>query len=70
MAFKSFDFGCTWGIKRGYQTYCTRHVSGMIFIRYAKYRKIGKPHYLSCFGAIEPKDKNRLRPHMPEGGEP
>ena len=33
--------------KRRYQIECTRHVSRITFIRYAKYRNIGKPKNLN-----------------------
>jgi hypothetical protein len=43
--------------------YCARHISGIIFIRYAQNPKIGKPNNLKksvCMGAIKPKRINRI----------
>jgi hypothetical protein len=41
--FRASDCCLTLIKKRRYQSYCARHVSGIIFIRYAQSRKAGKP---------------------------
>ena len=54
---------------------CTRHVSGITFIRYAQGRNIGKPNNSEVFErntAKGPKQDSlsHLRSLMTEGGEP
>ena len=53
------------------------HVSGITFIRYAKYRKIGKPNNFKVLRSNKTKSpkkqdilQNQLKLPMPEGGEP
>ena len=53
--------------------WCTQHVSGITFIRYAPNRKIGKPNNLN-FGSNKIKgprqdSQYQVRSHMPEGRE-
>ena len=48
-------------IKRRYQIQWARRVSGINLIRYAQYRKIGKPNNLFLIlGGSKPKDLNRI----------
>jgi hypothetical protein len=43
-----------------YKIYCAQRISGIIFIRHAQYRNIGKPNSLKVFGSNKTKALNRI----------